>query len=383
MATTTNCIWDEQNYLAESDGTNTINVVYTNEPKRYGELISSRVSGATSYHEFDGLGSTRQLINATGGTTDTAVYGAWGDVAARSGSSQVALLWVGQLGYYSDLETGTLSVRERNYGAAIGRWTSMDPRFPVASNRYVYVTNAPPRSADPSGLDPGIELQISSAGRMCAPCGSASLTWKIEAPTDPAVAYPLLIVQEVSIDGFVFDCEAGCRCFKTGKARAAKCKFLEYLGTVGAQAAQGATVDPKKLKPVDDNWKSPFRDQPTCSGHGALDISAEIHAISDPGLARATRILGSQDGWQQLPPGQGIKCGSSDNPNVQMVYVDAGPRFRLGAAPGWWSGAGVQATGRTLMLLNWVCCPGDSQYAATDASGEGWKEFAAPCMPYI
>ena len=45
MATTTNYIWDDQNLLAEADGTNTINVVYTNEPEQYGNLVSSRDFG--------------------------------------------------------------------------------------------------------------------------------------------------------------------------------------------------------------------------------------------------------------------------------------------------------------------------------------------------
>ena len=70
---TTKYIWDEQNYLAEADGNDTIQTVYTNEPHQYGNVISSRISGITSYHEFDGLGSTRQLTSGIGATTDTVV----------------------------------------------------------------------------------------------------------------------------------------------------------------------------------------------------------------------------------------------------------------------------------------------------------------------
>jgi hypothetical protein len=33
---TTNFIWDEQNYLAETDQNNVIQTVYTNEPQQYG-----------------------------------------------------------------------------------------------------------------------------------------------------------------------------------------------------------------------------------------------------------------------------------------------------------------------------------------------------------
>src|SRR5258708_1236708 len=71
---TTKYIWDDENVLAEADASDTINVVYTNEPQEYGNLVSTRISGTTSYHHFDALGSTRQLTNAAGTTTDTVVY---------------------------------------------------------------------------------------------------------------------------------------------------------------------------------------------------------------------------------------------------------------------------------------------------------------------
>src|SRR5262249_26008973 len=78
VPTTTNYIWDEQNYLAEADGTNTINVVYTNEPERYGNLVSTRLPVAgtptTVYHHFDAIGSTRQLTNAAVTVIDTMIY---------------------------------------------------------------------------------------------------------------------------------------------------------------------------------------------------------------------------------------------------------------------------------------------------------------------
>jgi RHS repeat-associated protein len=151
--TTTNYIWDEQNYLAESDGTNTINTVYTNEPRRYGDLISSRIGAATSYHQFDGIGSTRQLTNSAGATTDTMIYDAWGNVINRIGSTSLRLLWIGELGYYSDAEIGTFYVRARLYAASLARWTTIDPLLPGRNARiYVYAGNSPYTRSDPSGL---------------------------------------------------------------------------------------------------------------------------------------------------------------------------------------------------------------------------------------
>src|SRR5579872_4078014 len=153
MPTTTNYIWDDENYLAESDATNTINVVYTNEPRPYGNLVSSRISGTTSYHHFDALGSTRQLTNAVASVTDTVIYDAWGNTVDRAGSTAVRLLWIARFGYYSDPETGLLSVRERAYGSIMGRWSSADSAaFVDGPNLYWYVLNTPATSVDPSGL---------------------------------------------------------------------------------------------------------------------------------------------------------------------------------------------------------------------------------------
>jgi RHS repeat-associated protein len=152
MPTTTNYIWDEANYLAETDGTNTINVVYTNYPQQYGDLVSTRIGNTTAYHHFDAIGSTRQLTNAAGHITDTAVYDAWGNPIARTGSTRVSLLWIGQLGYYSDIETGAYIARARPYSPAIARWVLVDPSgFADGPNRYCYVQNDPIDRFDPTG----------------------------------------------------------------------------------------------------------------------------------------------------------------------------------------------------------------------------------------
>ena len=62
---TTKHVWDGQNILLETDGSNIIQVVYTLQPMLYGNLISQRRSGTTSFYLFDGLGSTTQLANST------------------------------------------------------------------------------------------------------------------------------------------------------------------------------------------------------------------------------------------------------------------------------------------------------------------------------
>jgi RHS repeat-associated protein len=156
MPTTTHYIWDEDNLLAETDGSNLVQTVYTNEPQEYGNLVSSRlpISGtpATLYHHFDATGSTRQLTNATGAATDTAIYDAWGDVVDRTGTTPVGFLWIAEVGYYVDVETGQVNVRARVYRLLIARWASMDPNGYIdGTNRFIYVRNAPIDNVDPSG----------------------------------------------------------------------------------------------------------------------------------------------------------------------------------------------------------------------------------------
>lgn len=155
MPTTTKFIWDDQNYLAEADGSNTINVVYTNEPQQYGNLVSTRISTTTSYHHFDAIGSTRQLTSAAGHVTDSTTYDAWGNVISRSGATGSTLLWIGVKGYYYDQESGVCYVRRRSVNPKIAIWMTRDPlQFADALQRpYAYVLNRPISRRDPSGLD--------------------------------------------------------------------------------------------------------------------------------------------------------------------------------------------------------------------------------------
>src|SRR5258708_21051082 len=101
---TTNYIGDEDNLLAETDGSNVGQTVYTNEPEQYGNLVSTRLPVAgtptTVYQHFDAIGSTRQLTNAGGTVTDTVIYDAWGNVVTRTGTTAIRALWIGQVGYY-------------------------------------------------------------------------------------------------------------------------------------------------------------------------------------------------------------------------------------------------------------------------------------------
>ena len=101
-ATTTRFIYDGQNYLAETDGSNTVNRVLTNEPAVYGNLVSQRflVSGSTwgsIWHHFDALGSTRQITNISAQIGNRYGYTAWGEAIAALTSAIVpnTFRWIG------------------------------------------------------------------------------------------------------------------------------------------------------------------------------------------------------------------------------------------------------------------------------------------------
>jgi len=150
---TTNYIWDEENLLAETDVNNVVQTVYTNEPQQYGNLISARISGTTSYHHFDAIGSTRQLTNSAGTVTDTMIHDAWGNVMTRTGTTVANLLWIGEVGYYFDSEIGQFYVRRRPYNPVIGRWMTVDAAgFIDGPNRFSYVHSNVITRVDPSGL---------------------------------------------------------------------------------------------------------------------------------------------------------------------------------------------------------------------------------------
>ena len=54
-------VWDDQNYLAETDAAGATETAFTTEPSTYGGLISHRKAGASTTYHFDALGSTRAL----------------------------------------------------------------------------------------------------------------------------------------------------------------------------------------------------------------------------------------------------------------------------------------------------------------------------------
>ncbi|HEX5202729.1 MAG TPA: hypothetical protein VFW27_22595, partial [Actinoplanes sp.] len=104
-------VWDEQNYLAETDDADDTQVVYTNEPRLYGNLVSQRRGTDSHWYHFDAIGSTRELTTSGQVVSDTRLYDAWGEVVATTGATLFPFAFVAECEYYRDLDPLLLYVR--------------------------------------------------------------------------------------------------------------------------------------------------------------------------------------------------------------------------------------------------------------------------------
>ena len=121
--------WDEleDNIDEEYDDSGNTIAEYTTEPEQFGNVISQRRGGQSSFLHCDGLGSTLALTNGVGTATDTYAYSAFGEPTEHTGSTDTPFHYVGRKGYYNDSFFGDYLVRRRPYSPASGRWLSRDP----------------------------------------------------------------------------------------------------------------------------------------------------------------------------------------------------------------------------------------------------------------
>jgi RHS repeat-associated protein len=155
---TTKYVWDGQTVLLETSGSNVIQAVHTLRPFGYGKELSQRRSGVSSYHLFDGLGSTDRLTSGAGSVTDSYLYNGFGQIITSSGSTSNALRFVGQQGYAYESALVLYFVGTRWYNPLTGAFVSKDPIGFAGrdSNLYRYVGNDPIGVVDPSGLNSGL-----------------------------------------------------------------------------------------------------------------------------------------------------------------------------------------------------------------------------------
>ena len=136
--------------LAEYSSTGTAIATYVYAD----DLIGMNRNGVVSYYHFDGLGSTRLLTDATGATTDTYDFDAFGNQIARTGTTQNEFLFTGQ---QYDANVGFYYLRARYYQPDTGRFTALDPfagdpYAPMSLHKYLYAANDPVNLIDPTGM---------------------------------------------------------------------------------------------------------------------------------------------------------------------------------------------------------------------------------------
>ncbi|MDO8540341.1 MAG: LamG-like jellyroll fold domain-containing protein [Opitutaceae bacterium] len=138
-------------------------VVYT-----YGSDLISQATSAdghaaiVSYYARDGHGSTRELADNTGTTTDRYTYDAFGILVFRSGTTPNAYLYTGE---QFDPDLGLYYLRARYLNPESGRLWSMDDYGgegddPMSLHKYVYANANPATYSDPSGHVSIAEIQI-------------------------------------------------------------------------------------------------------------------------------------------------------------------------------------------------------------------------------
>jgi RHS repeat-associated protein len=162
-AGTSKMVWDGQQYLAETDGSDVTFATYTNLPDQFTNLVSQHDGTATTWLHFDALGSTRDATNSSETVTDTFLYDAWGNQLDRTGTTRILFRYTGQHGYYYDIDTALSYVLARMLDPVTARWLSFDPlNFIDGPNRFLFAWNNPLVYLDRSGLacdvGPGIRF---------------------------------------------------------------------------------------------------------------------------------------------------------------------------------------------------------------------------------
>jgi choice-of-anchor A domain-containing protein/RHS repeat-associated protein len=132
------------------------------------QRIALRDATGLHYYGMDGHSGVRQLFDATGAVSDTYQYDAYGNVLARTGTTENPFTYRGE---QVDQALGLQYLRARWLDRSAGRFVARDrwegdEEKPASLHGFVYANANPVQLADPSGFisisDPGTGMQVHS-----------------------------------------------------------------------------------------------------------------------------------------------------------------------------------------------------------------------------
>ena len=125
----------------------------------YGMGLSALIdeSGTVHYCHADEQGNIVLLTDADGNVTDQYEYDSFGNVIAKSGTTENPYLFGGLMGVTCEDEAvGLYHMKARYYSSQLKRFISRDPLgLEGGNNLYAYAENNPLSYVDPHGLCPG------------------------------------------------------------------------------------------------------------------------------------------------------------------------------------------------------------------------------------
>lgn len=145
-AGTTYFIYDGRIPLYEMNASGQVTAVNTFS---FNLLLSRHSGGSSVFYSFDPNHSVCQRLDGSGNVLSSEMYDAYGARYSSDGNTD-PFGFLGQLGYYTDAETGLQWVGSRYYDPASGEFATRDVSG-LETNLYAYCADNPVIGADPSG----------------------------------------------------------------------------------------------------------------------------------------------------------------------------------------------------------------------------------------
>ncbi len=165
-------VYNGDRVLEETNDSGSVLARYTTESGSYYAPLQHmwRSGNISRYPMYDGIGTSRGLVNDSATITDTYQLDAWGHQIASSGSTQNPYKYGAAWGYITD-PSGLLQLGHRFYWPELGRFVQRDPARSYA-NDYAYAVNLPTRATDPNGQ----YTAIYHLGQPCGPLRTSNKT---------------------------------------------------------------------------------------------------------------------------------------------------------------------------------------------------------------